>query len=239
MTEADLYTLYKLHEVDARIVEIKQVAAAFDPTRDLRLAYEKAKKAADQAKAELDHLRGDHKDLELKFKTVFDRLTKQMDAMMGGKVTNPREIEALERDVEDLRDRADRVEQSRVAVAEKIPQATELSDRLQAEADEKKKVFAAAYKEAVKTSEALQTEYKELVAHRGPLAEKVPPGLLAQYDAIRHKYGGIGMSIIREGKFCGGCGTLVPTKSVAGVQEGKLITCETCHRILYFAGSAH
>lgn len=233
MTEEDLYALYQLHLVDARIVEIKQAAASFDPTKELRQQAETLKAQTERAKNALDGLKGEHKDLELRFKTLFDRLTKQMEAMMGGKVTNPREIEALERDIEDLRERADAAEQKRVAVSEQIPAAEAKFNELNEKFSAKKKEYTVAYNQAMRDREAMQAEYKDLVAKHGPLAAKVPSGLIAQYDAIRHKYNGIGMGLIREGKVCGACNTIVPTKSLAAVKEGKLVTCESCHRILF------
>ncbi|MBL8048617.1 MAG: hypothetical protein JNJ45_08045 [Chthonomonas sp.] len=233
MTEEDLYALYQLHLVDARIVEIKAAAASFDPTKELRQQAEALKAQTTKAKATLDGLRGDHKDLELRFKTVFDRLNKQMEAMMGGKITNPREIEALERDIEDLRERADAAEQQRVAVQAQIAPAEEKFNELDEKFQAKKRVYTVAYQKAVREREEMQAEYKDLVAKHGPLQAKVPPGLLTQYDAIRHKYGGIGMGVIRDGKVCGACNTMIPAKTVEAVKEGKLVTCESCHRILF------
>lgn len=233
MTEEDLYALYQLHMVDVRIVEIKQLAAGFDPTKALRTQAEALKAQTEKAKSQLDSLRGESKDLELRFKTLFDRLNKQMETMMGGKVTNPREIEALERDIEDHRERAEKVEQSRVAVTDQIPAAEQKFDELNDKFLAKKREYTIAYQQAMKDREKMQAEYKELVEQHGPLAAKVHPGLMTQYDAIRHKYNGIGMGVIRDGNVCGACNTVIPTKTLGAVREGKLATCESCHRILF------
>jgi predicted nucleic acid-binding Zn-ribbon protein len=233
MTEDDLYELYKLHQVDARIVELKQTAADFDPTRPVRAKIDAIKPDFEAAKKNLEQLSASHTDLELKFKSLFDKLNNQINYLYSGKVVNAKESEALEKDIESLRDRADQAEQQRVAVAGEIPGARAKFEELNTKMDALKRELAVEYQKALKEKERLQSEYKELVEKRKAKASKVLPSLAAQYDAIRVKYNGIGMGVIVGGKSCGACGTILPTKSVLATQEGKLVTCEACHRILF------
>ncbi|MCE9557319.1 MAG: hypothetical protein K8R88_00055 [Armatimonadetes bacterium] len=233
MSEDDLYALYKLHLADARIVELKTRAATFDPTKATRTAIEKLKPAHDAAKAKLDKLSSDHTDLELKFKTLFDKLNAQINYLYSGKVTNSRESEALEKDIESLRDRADKAEEERLAVAEATPAARKAYGDVHEKMEVLKKELAVAYQAALKERDQLQADYKESVKVRNDRAVKVPAGLLAQYDAIRVKHNGIGMGEILGGKTCGACGTNLPQKIVLSAREGKLVMCESCHRILF------
>jgi uncharacterized protein len=233
MTEDDLYELYKLHQVDAQIVELKQRAADFDPTRPVRAKIEAIKPDFESAKKLLDTLSADHTDLELKFKSLFDKLNNQINYLYSGKVVNAKESEALEKDIESLRDRADAAEQQRVDVAAQLPAARARFEDLNKKMEALKRELAVEYQKALKEKENLQNSYKELVEKRKARAGKVLPSLAAQYDAIRVKYNGIGMGLVVGEKSCGACGTILPTKSVLAAQAGKLVTCETCHRILF------
>ena len=76
-------------------------------------------------------------------------------------------------------------------------------------------------------------KFKERAAQRPIAAQEVPPALLARYEAIRKKYDGIGMARISKTGSCEACGTRLPTKVVEDVKDGRVVTCEACHRILY------
>ena len=233
MTSDDLYKLYKLHQVDAKIVELKRKAAAFDPTKESKEKIEALKPAWDAAKKHLESLEADALDLELKFKTVFDRLTYQVNYLHGGKITNPREVELIEKDVENLRERAEKVDADRGALVEQIPVARAEFKTQDTEMEVLKKEYAIAYKKAVKERETLQADYAAAVKDREAKAKAVLPSLLAQYDAIRAKSNGIGMAEVVKDKNCGGCGTVLPARLIVASKESKLVTCESCHRILF------
>ena len=66
---------------------------------------------------------------------------------------------------------------------------------------------------------------------------EVPAGLRAKYDAIRNRQGGIGMARIGKKGNCEMCGTSLPTKVIEDVKDDRTVTCEECHRILYYSES--
>ena len=233
MTGEDIYILYKLHLIDAKIFDIRTRAARFDPTREIRAAIEELKPTFDAAESRYKSLVASHADLELKFKSLFDKLNNQINYLYSGKVTNPRETEAIEKDIANLRDRAEKAEADRLRVSEDIPSAKDAYDAVNKQMEKLKAQGQATYKEALAEKKRLEADYKRLTEDRPNAAQKVVPSLLAQYEAIRHKQNGLGMAEIIDDKKCGRCGTLLAAKLVLAAKDNKLVTCESCHRILY------
>jgi len=83
--------------------------------------------------------------------------------------------------------------------------------------------------EAKRLEEALQG----LKATRSDLSAKVDPEVLSQYERILERKGGLALVPI-EGNACGGCHMNLPPQLIVEVQMGKrLVTCESCSRILF------
>jgi predicted nucleic acid-binding Zn-ribbon protein len=122
---------------------------------------------------------------------------------------------------------------------ELVPPAEETAKKWSRALDQRRRMLAARQVEAKAERTALETEYKELAAKRPELAKIVGPSLLARYDSIRQKHGGIGMVEvdIRNGT-CTGCGTRLPDRTLEALKDDKTAACETCHRLLYYTEGA-
>ena len=98
----------------------------------------------------------------------------------------------------------------------------------------KKAELADYQKRVVKEQERLKAEFARLSAQRPEAAKGIESGLLSRYEAIRQKQGGIGMSKVMKPSTCEMCGMKLPVKSIEAAKDGRVVTCEACHRILYF-----
>jgi len=116
---------------------------------------------------------------------------------------------------------------------ELVPPALAAAKKIEDQIGEAKKLLAVRRKKAVEEKEAMVSEFNRLTAARPEAAKGLSPGLLARYDGIRQRAGGIGMVDI-HGTSCGGCGTNLPERTLQALREDKLAVCEACHRILYY-----
>lgn len=233
MAEKDLEALFRLHRIDAAMAELKARAQNFDPTRDVRAAIEAFKPAYVQATAALRRLEAELQDGELTAKGIEEKLKKYDKQLYGGQVVNPKEVEAIEHEMKNLRDRKDEVELKELEIMDALPAVRTRAKELEGKLRTLTEQFNEKKDDALNEQARIQATYKELAAKRGDVATGVPAGLLAQYDAIRKKQSGIGMAEVTERGTCGACGTALPTKTVLMAQEYKLVTCDECHRILF------
>lgn len=237
MASADLLHLWKLHQIDASLVQIRAQASALDPGRAIMAKLEAAQKIADEKNAHAKSLSGELTDLELEQKTHDDKIKKFEKELYGGKVVNPREVANINKEIAQIKRQRGDSDVRLLELWELVPPAKAEAEEAQKAVDAVKSELQEFQKGVMTTKTKIEADYKKFSGERAAAAAQVPAGLLARYDAIRNRYGGIGMSRIQKNKTCGMCGTSLPTKVVEDVKEDKFVTCEDCHRILYFSES--
>ncbi|MFY9233685.1 MAG: C4-type zinc ribbon domain-containing protein [Fimbriimonadaceae bacterium] len=238
MPAGDLLKLWKLHQIDAAILEIRGKAAALDPGRAIQaqldaLAGELAIKGG-EAKA----LSGELTDLELHQKQLADKISKIEKDLYGGKVVNPREVENLQKEIDSLRRQRAADDGRILELWELVPPAKAASEAIEKSIASKQADLAAHQKKVMAVKQQLEAEFKQQSAARPAAAAEVPRPLLDRYDSIRQKNAGTGMARINtKTSTCGICGMKLPTKTIESAKEDRLVTCESCHRILYYSES--
>jgi uncharacterized protein len=228
----DLRALHKLHQIDEAIVEIKKRAAAMDPGRAIQAAIQQAEAAQNVIAEPLHALQVEQKELELRNQSIREKLRRIDGELYGGKVVNPREVENLNKEIETLKGQIDKNEDRLLALIDEIPALeAKLPPYDEAIARGKKKL-AEHQKSLVELRSQLESEFKTRSAQRPAALEGIPALMLNRYEEIRKKAGGIGMADVK-GRSCGMCGTLLPEKSIEFAKEGRIVSCESCNRILY------
>lgn len=233
MSDLDLRRLWQLAEVDNAMAAIRKRAASMDGGKSILEQYKELEsKTQTVVKAFKDH-QADHSAAILELQAAQAKNKRLNDDLYSGKITSAREIETLEKEIESVK----RLEESlHTKVQGLVPELGEKEAKAKA-AEERlekaKKVIEGEKRKIALTQHEMQAEFQKLGAARPKLVEGIPQGLIARYDAIRKKEGGIGMTKI-DGSQCGACKTLLPEKTIESVKDGRITTCESCHRILYF-----
>lgn len=233
MASAELQRLWKLHQIDAAILDIKNRAAALDAGRSIQAELDALAKREAEVGGHYRTLHAEQTDLELQQKSVEDKLKKIDKDLYGGKVVNPREVDAMEKEIVALKKRRDAHDDRLLELMELLPPAKTAAEKVEAKIAERKHALSEARKAAVALKTQLEQEYARLTKLRPEAAKNISPTLLARYESIRQKQG-TGMAEVAKRRSCGGCGTLLPERTIVAVQEDKVVTCETCHRILYY-----
>jgi predicted nucleic acid-binding Zn-ribbon protein len=237
MASSDLHSLWKLHLIDSALVDIRARAAALDPGRSQMAKVEAAQKAYEEKSAEAKALSGELTDLELKQKGIDDKIKKFEKDLYGGKVVNPREVEAINKEIALLKKQRGESDVRILELWELVPPAKEAAEKELKVVEGLKNELMDHQKTVLASKAKMEQEFKEASARRAAAAAEVPAGILAKYDAIRNRHGGIGMSRITKSGSCGACGTNLPTKVVEDAKDDRVVTCESCHRILYYSES--
>lgn len=233
MSELDLRKLWQLHLIDAQLHEIRRRAAALDAGKQIQAELATLSSEFEAKSGHAKTLHAEQTDLELSQKSIDEKLKKIDRELYGGKVVNPREVENLQKEIVVLKSQRSEMDGRILELWEATPPAQQAVEEVQKRIDAKKRDLAEYQKKALQVKAELETQFKERSAQRPIAAKEVPPALLARYEAIRQKHGGIGMARVNKKSGCEACGTNIPTKNVETAKEGKLVTCESCHRILY------
>ncbi|MHB8636383.1 MAG: zinc ribbon domain-containing protein [Fimbriimonadaceae bacterium] len=238
MASPDLRRLWALHEVDSEILDLKRRAARLDAG----FAESAALKALEAKDADLGEtaraLIAEQLDTELKQRGYDEKIKKFEKQLFGGTVTNAREVDGLQKEIAMLKRQRDGFDDRLLELMDAVPPAQARLHKLTAEIEAAKSALGAKRQAALVEKGKIEAEFKSAVAKREIAKNSVPPALLNRYETIVKRYEGVGMAEVVKGRSCGGCGTLLPARTLQGALEGSVITCESCHRILYYVDGA-
>lgn len=232
MANPGLDHLFRLHKFDVAIAEVRRKAANLDAGQSAKAQYDQLKATLQSEKSVLESAEADRLDAELQEKSLRDKVKKIEDLLYGGTLVNPREIEAYQIEQKHAAEAADEAGLRAMNIAETLPPMQKNVKRLEIEANKLREQMKSLYEAAVIEKERLEGAFKQLKIDRAKAAAPVPKPLLDQYESIRAKVGGIGLSEITERGTCTRCGTQLPTKVIEHAKEDKIVTCESCRRIL-------
>ena len=147
-----------------------------------------------------------------------------------GKAKSPKELADLEHELEALgagaRDRGWFLEA--MVLVEESGSRFEQAEDIRRQREES---WEARLKRLKTEQTEMATRINELLAVRQDLAARISPDLLAVYQATGKSAGGIAVSAFKQGR-CQACGVTVSAKKEKAVDEGQLVYCSSCGRIL-------
>lgn len=238
MLNQELRKIARVQKVDSAILELQKRFNAIDPGRSIAAQLEEARRKKEEAEAALKAVRTEAEDLELGTKALDSKIEAEKKKLYSGGVYNAKDAENIDKEVKNLMARRganddkllvlwDQVEPAKQAVLK----ATQEFEAVEAKFREYSQKYAAAKSD-------YENRLSQLQEARKKDAENCDPGLLAKYDAMRQKRGGIGLAAIVEG-VCTACHTAVPRKQLGDLKEGaSLQTCENCLRYMYLEDEA-
>jgi predicted nucleic acid-binding Zn-ribbon protein len=209
---ASLPEAQKLGEVNERLAEL---------TADLEIAT----KQHDEIAREQDKIEGE-------MGLADQKIAREEQRLFGGAVSNPKELGALQAEVQMLKRKRAEMEDSLLEAMVQKEDAAATLERLRGEqlaaTTEAEQLSATV---AQLTSE-IDGELAEHSATRAAVAGPLPEDLLSLYEKIRAMKNGVGVAALDRGT-CQGCHTQLPNKEVERIKaEGGLQRCENCRRIL-------
>lgn len=205
-------------ELAARQAELAALEAEAAPIRERRHAVARAQQALEDEIA------------SLAAKTDATNAT-----MYGGSVTNPRELQSLQQELDALARRRSELEDHVLEqMVEAEPLDAELAgvDARRDAVDERAVAATAALAEA---EAAIDGELAELDARRAAAVEGIDADLLARYEKLRSRLKGVGIARL-DGTRCTGCHLALPAAEVEQVRrqarDEGVATCPECDRLL-------
>ncbi len=239
MASNDLLRLWRLAQLDNRLAEVRQRAANLDVGQKLAAEVKALEAKVAETDGAYHKLTGESKDLELANAGIVDKLKRIDKELYGGPVVSSREVETLNKEIAAQKRTRDANDERLMALMELVPPAEETAKKWKRALDQRRQMLAKRQADAKVERSALETEYREMGAKRPEFAKLVSPSALARYESIRQKHGGIGMVDVNvRSQTCNGCGTFLPERTIQGLKDGKIMACETCHRLLYYTEGA-
>ena len=227
--------LLALQAIDTQRDKLARARKQLDPGVEQQ---KQALAASDNAKtvaATLAENSGALKDAELEQQGIEGKAKRSEDQMRSGKMTNPREIANIERDLNQL-------QRQRLALDDKILHLMDAVESgktklVQAEAASSQAARALSTQQATYRAnlEKNDQESRQLDAERpGAAAAIGDAALLQRYEALRVRPATGGLAVARiVDRHCTGCSGQVSIQEEQRVRDAKVVaTCDNCGRIL-------
>ena len=186
------------------------------------------------ARGVLDEVGRRQAALEHELAVVEAKLAEDQARLYSGGVSIIRELQALQAEVDALKRRKGDLEDR---VLEVLDEREPLDSGAAALAAEQERVFD----EAVEVEGLVAAAQAEIdvqlaaeVDARAGAAGGLPPGVVAEYDRLRVRLGGIGAARLVNGR-CGGCHLSLSASELDALRReppDALLCCEQCGRIL-------
>ena len=229
MGQVDL--LFRLQQIDDEIRSDKkrlgEVVRRQTESDELLVA----RRRAERAESELQTKRTLRTDLNLELNTLLSKVKRSEDRLYSGTVKNPKELSDLQQELDSLGRRRevleDEVLEAMINLEEAQEEESEASESLSAiEAD-----WEESQQNLAKEQDELVRHINELTAMRKQQLELVTPKSLALYENTVRRVSLMAVVNLRNGR-CAGCQVSVPSNLIKAVDEGELVHCDSCGRIL-------
>lgn len=202
-----------------RLDEVNAALAELDADLDI------ARKQHDEVVREVARLEGESGLLDQK-------IAREEQRMFSGAVSNPKELSALQAEVESLKRKKTTLEDELLEAMLGREQAASTMEGLAKEREETAAEAAQLGATVGDLTAEIAAELQKHGAARDDFAAGVPADLLKLYEQIRASKGGVGAAALEAGT-CLGCHTKLPQRELERMRaEGGLQRCDNCRRIL-------
>jgi predicted nucleic acid-binding Zn-ribbon protein len=228
---SQLGQLYKLQLNDTEIQQKKKrLGEVIQLQRETEVLLA-ARQRALSADEELQTWQTRQNDLNLELGGINTEEKRTNLRLYSGNVKNPKELEDLQNKVQEISRRKETLE-------DEILEAMIMVDDGQEKQDAADHSFSAIQAAWEKSQESLRQEQNELALRLHDLMEArqkqvvlIEKPLLAQYEAIRSRKGGVAVAALVDNR-CSGCHLTVSAQKVTRAERGEIVTCGACLRII-------
>jgi uncharacterized protein len=227
--------MLELQELDTGIDRLLARRAELESEEDVRTARARlaeAEAALGELQLSLDAVSREQGRMEGDVELIGRKIQAERTRMMDGSVTNPKELQSIQAEVQSLEGRKSRKEDE---LLEQMEQREELEARLgplEEQAEETRRSMNELQDGSARELAEIEASLGERAARRETLVQEFDPDLLELYEELRRAKKGIGASAL-VGGVCQGCHQkLSPVYLSQLKRERGVWRCEYCRRIL-------
>jgi predicted nucleic acid-binding Zn-ribbon protein len=238
MPTADPVSLHRLLELQAEDTAIKRLEERRASLPEAR-RLDEVTAALAELDADLEIARKQHEEvvrevgrLEGESGLLDQKIAREEQRMFSGGVSNPKELSALQAEVESLKRKKTSLEDELLEAMLGREQAAATMEGLTKEREETGTEVADLTAVVADLTGGIASEMQQHSSRRTEIAGAIPADLVTLYERIREAKGGVGAAALEAGT-CLGCHTKLPQRELERMRaEGGLQRCENCRRIL-------
>jgi predicted nucleic acid-binding Zn-ribbon protein len=229
--------LLDLQELDSRTDQLRHQRAHLPELAEIAtLSASRADLDGRRRDAQIavDDLTAEQTKVDADVEQVKARRKRDQDRMDQGLISNPKDLERMQGELESLQRRITTLEDDELEVMARLEDAQRELESLTAEvavADQRLAELSSARDEKI---EQLDAELRTIATDREPAAAELPADLRALYEKLRAAKGGVAVGALRA-RECSGCRLALDPSELAAIRAAapdEVIRHEECQRIL-------
>jgi predicted nucleic acid-binding Zn-ribbon protein len=227
--------LLELQELDLSIDRLEHRRHDLEAGTDVQAARAQADAAGERVGElglALDSVRREETRLESEISSLDLRVRAEQGRLYDGSVANPRELQSIEAEVNNLRARKTRLEDEELDQMERREELESRLPALEAELKEARDRLAEVEASSERELGEIGTSLEQRRAERERLAGGLDEDLLDLYESLRSQKRGVGAAALSDG-VCQGCHEKLSPLALDRIRRSDDIPrCENCRRIL-------
>ncbi len=231
---ADMANLYELQKIDVTSLKVRRRLIQLKDQLTESNELKSAQARVEELEAEHKKWQAQQKMAETEAEILATKIAESNDALMGGKIHNPKELEALQASVESLQRQRTTMETTSVEALMKLEELAEQVTAAQNKLTSVQKNWSSDQAQLTEEDTKLKRVYVALKKQREQVSEGVNKALVQRYEQMRQRKGGVAVATV-ENDTCGACHVQLPTGVLSTVrnQSESQILCPTCGRLLF------
>jgi uncharacterized protein len=226
--------LYELQQIDTRIDASTKHLEALDDGAGKResLGIERAHLA--DLESALEDSSTKQLDRELELESTEEERAEKWSRAYGGTVSDPKELASLEKKIEELDRRRDKLEDQLLALYDAVEEQTRRRQQQRDTVAQLENEIAGIERAFEADSAELNAAIAQAQDERAEIISQLNTDLVAMYENIREKNDGLAVVEVND-RLCTGCRVSISVMLLDQLHSGKkIVRCENCRRILYY-----
>ena len=229
---SDVLALYRIQQLELEIIEQTKRIKAIDLQLEDNAGLHEAEAAFEAAKVAFDEAIKRANEMNLEIATLIDKKQNSETRLYSGEVTNPKEMQDLQMEIESLARRNDVLDDELLRIISHRDgcQATlnECESALNDIGEERKEEN----KNLLKEKKSLSSAVRKQLSLRKAAAAELPADLFKTYNVLRVKKANRPVSVLRDDA-CTICGIEQNSTVITAINRSSdLVNCQSCGRIL-------
>lgn len=230
----DVARMYELQQVDLLWNKVKrrllQIQKLLGESTELQEARQKLAEAEETLSAWSKRQTAG----ELESRSLAQKVEETEATLMSGQVRNPKELEALQSNLESLRRHRSQVDDQVLEAINQVESLTPQVAELQGVVDKLEAEWNSGQADLRAEETKLKQNYLLIKKKREAVSKAMQPEMLERYEYMRQRKGGVAIATLDQNT-CTACHVSVPTGVISNVRSGSatLVPCPSCGRFLY------
>jgi len=233
LTVEDLQALLALQVVDSQLDRLKATLAALDTGAATAASYATGKAEFDKLKSTAIKTQTEQHDAEMRLQAIETKTTQVNKQLYESGAVSARDLKNLQMELDMLARQKGDAEEKVLIAMEAAAEADAFAKAKEAELTDLADVYRGLRSRYKTRSAELTAEIAAVTAQRATVAAPVPAPLLARYEQIRTRKGGVGAASLSPDDTCGACHIKLNAGLVDAIRAaGEPQLCEYCGRIM-------